>query len=243
MKAFLRKTLQSIREYFLEMLFPRTCLICGKAGDWICYDCLTSIEIIEYQYCPFCKKRVFQEGTCSQHRNKNLNGLFFAVSYQDKIIQRLIKQYKYPPFLKELSFYFAFLIIAHFLASENKIILKDKASSLIIPIPLNIRKIKWRGFNQSQAIAQLLSEYLKISYSFNSLIKTKKTLSQTGLDREERAKNIANSFLIKNHQLIKDKTVFLVDDVVTTGATMEEAARVLKEVGAKEVWGIALARE
>jgi competence protein ComFC len=243
MKRFLRKTMRRVRDFLADILFPRSCVLCGKEGDWICYDCLTAIEIVEYQYCPFCKTRVFQEGTCFKHRSKKLKGLFFATSYHDNTIQKLIKKYKYPPFLKELSFYFTFLIITYLLASENKIILKDKEDSLLVPIPLSKRKMKWRGFNQSQEIARQLSDYLNIPCCSENLVKTKKTLSQTGLKKKEREKNVRNSFKIKNHQLVDNKRIFLVDDVVTTGATMEEAARILKEAGAKEVWGIALARE
>lgn len=242
MKKFLRKTFRNITHYLADTLFPPVCQVCGKEGDWLCYDCLTSIEIVEYQYCPFCRTRVFQEGTCLKHREKNLDGLFFATNYRDKTIQRLIKRYKYPPFLRELSFYFAFLIITHLLASGNKVILANKEDSLLLSVPLEIKRMKWRGFNQSQTIAQVLSKYLKIPYS-DTLIKIKKTPSQTGLDKKEREKNINNVFKIKNHQLIKNKNIYLVDDVVTTGATMEETAHTLKKAGAKEVWGIALARE
>jgi predicted amidophosphoribosyltransferase len=88
-----------------------------------------------------------------------------------------------------------------------------------------------------------LSKFLKIPLANNVLIKVKETLPQVGLTAKEREKNIKGSFLVKNDKEIKNKKIILVDDVFTTGSTMEEACRALKEVGAKQVWGITVARE
>lgn len=232
-----------IKRKVFDILFPAICLNCQTEGNWICQDCLSNIDVLEYQYCPFCKERVFKEGTCKKHRQKNLNGLFFAASYKDPLIKKLIKKFKYPPFLKELALSLSSLIITHFILSENKIIFNDQDVSIFIPVPLSLYKKRWRGFNQSEEITKELSKFLKIPYQVNNLIKIKKTQSQINLSKEERERNIKDSFKIKNPLEIQGKRIFLVDDIFTSGATMEECARVLKQAGVKEVWGIAMARE
>jgi ComF family protein len=233
------------KKFLLDILFPQFCFGCGKEGCLICQDCLMTIEISEYQYCPFCQKpvRVFERGCCQKHRGRALNGLFAATSYQNPLVKKLITNFKYEPYLKSLAKPLAFLIISHFLLSENKLILKEQENSFLIPVPLRVYKKRNRGFNQSEEITKYLSDFFKIPYQFNNLIKIKKTQSQVELKREERERNIRGAFKLKNPQLVRGKRIFLVDDVFTTGATMEEAARVLKTAGAREVWGIVVARE
>jgi len=233
------------KKFLLDTLFPQFCLNCGKEGNLICQDCLSLIEISEYQFCPLCKtpRRVFLEGTCQSHRKMNLDGLFAATSYKNPVVKKLVKNFKYEPFLKNLKEPLVFLIIAHFLLSENKKIFQNPENSLLLPIPLSNFRERWRGFNQSAEIAKLLSDFLKIPLQINNLIKIKNTQPQVELGEKEREKNIKGAFKIRIPEEIKEKIIFLVDDVFTTGTTLEEAARVLKNKGAKEVWGVVVARE
>jgi len=234
---------EGLKNIILDILFPRFCLRCQKEGDWICSDCLSTIDISEYRYCPFCMRRVDKGNICYKHQNKNLDKLFFAVSYENSLIKKAIKKFKYPPFLRELTPYFCYLIVSHFLLIKNKTILEDKNNSLLIPVPISSFKKRWRGYNQSEEIAKQLSISLKIPILIDNLIKNKKTQPQFKLSKDERIENVKNVFEIKNAREVKDKRIFLVDDVFTTGATMEECARVLKNAGAKKVFGIAIARE
>ena len=137
----------------------------------------------------------------------------------------------------------AYLIIAHFDITKNKLFQKTGENSVFIPIPLHKTKKRKRGFNQSELIAKELSKSLNIPLKTDILVKTKKTQTQTNLTKEQRAENVKNAFIIKNPQSIEGKTVFLVDDVFTTGSTMKECAKTLKKAGATYVWGIAVARE
>ncbi len=240
---FLFINYEKFKNIILDIFFPRFCLRCQKEGDWICPDCLSTISILEYEYCPFCMQRISEEVICYKHQNKNLDKLFFAVSYENSFIKKAIKKFKYPPFLRELTPYFCYLIISHFLLIENKTILEDKNNSLLTPVPISSFKKRWRGYNQSEEIAKQLSISLKIPVLINNLIKIKKTQPQFNLSKDERMENVKNVFEIKNAQEIQGKRVFLVDDVFTTGATMEECSRVLKNAGVKNVFGIAIARE
>ena len=234
---------KKFKNIIIDILFPRFCLKCQKEGDWICPDCLSTISILEYEYCPFCMQRISEKNTCSKHQNKNLDKLFFAISYENSLTRKVIKKFKYPPFLRELTPYFCYLIISHFLSIKNKTILEDKDNSFLIPVPISPSRKRWRGYSESEEIAKQLSISLKIPISTNNLIKIKKTEPQSKLPKIQRIENVKNVFKIKNAQEIEDKRIFLVDDVFTTGATMEECARTLKNAGARNVFGIAIARE
>ena len=224
--------------------FPKKCIVCGKEGELLCQDCLSLVDIFDSQFCPFCKRprKVYgKAGKCLEHRNKKLDGLFAATSYQDKVVNKAIKMFKYNPFLKGLAKPLAYLIVTHLSLTENKDILSRK-KSVFTPIPLHPSRKRWRGFNQSEEIAKELSSFFNIPLTC-ALKKIKKGKNQVNLSAEERKKNVKDSFSLDRKEKIKEKTVFLVDDIFTTGATMEEAAKILKSAGAKEVWGIAIARE
>jgi len=228
----------------LDIIFPKFCVICKRQGYLVCPDCLSLIEIMEYRYCPFCQRRVMsKEGKCKLHRYLKLDGLYFAASYNNIVVKTLIKKFKYQPFIKELSKPLSQLIIAHLHSIDNKIFLEDKENSLLLPVPIHKSKKRWRGFNQAEEIAKNLSICLGLPLKANNLQKIKKTKPQAYLKKSERIKNINGVFKIKNPPQIQGKRIFLVDDVFTTGSTMEECARVLKAAGAKKVWGIAIARE
>lgn len=234
-----------LKKILLETFLPQFCLICKKQGTLICLDCLHTIEITERNFCPFCSfpHRVFEQGKCNKHRTKKLNGLFFAGQYTQPIIKKLIARFKYEPYLKNLSQPCAYLIIAHFVLTKNNIISTNTEKAILVPIPSRGKRQRERGYNQSALIAKDLSYFLDIPLVVNNLVKIKRTKPQVGLSREKREQNLKNSFSVKYPQLIKAKKVFVVDDVFTTGSTMEEAAKTLKKAGAREVWGIAVARE
>jgi ComF family protein len=116
---------------------------------------------------------------------------------------------------------------------------------LFCAVPLHKSKLKQRGFNQAEEIAKHLSNFLDIPFLSDVLIKTKKTLPQMSLNKDQRLKNVSDCFKInpqKKNQIAK-KNILLVDDVFTTGATMEECAKILKENRAQSVWGVVVARD
>ena len=152
----------------------------------------------------------------------------------------MIHQLKYEPYAKELSSTLASLIITHFNLIQKSF---DGDNYILLAVPITKKKLKQRGYNQSEEIAKALSENLQIPLLKSCLLKIKETPPQMTLSREEREKNIKGVFSVENKELIGNKKILLVDDVYTTGSTMEECARVLKKAGAREVWGIAVARE
>jgi ComF family protein len=220
---------------FWDLIFPKRCINCGREGGYLCEDCLSLVEINPFIYC-LCEK-MEKRSKCENCKNKNLDKLLSATSFNNHIVKEAIHKLKYG-FIEELSIPLALLVLNHLQTINCQI----DNSFVIVPVPMHIKKKKRRGFNQSEEIAKLISESTGIKLSTN-LIKTKETRSQMELNRNERIENIKNCFEIKNKIDIENKTILLFDDVYTTGTTMDECAKILKENGAKEVWGLSVARE
>jgi len=214
----------NIKNFLLDLFFPKFCFSCHREGEYLCLDCQATLEI---------------SGIHQKEKLSNLNDLYFATDYQKPLVKNLIQRFKYEPFIKELAKPLTSLIIEHFQLLDQK---PDFSDFVLIPVPLEKKKLKWRGFNQAEEIGKELSEFLNIEILNNVLIKTKETLPQVELSDEERKENIKGAFFCQSPEKIKERKILLVDDVYTTGSTMEEAARVLKKSGAKEVIGIVIAR-
>lgn len=239
---------KQIANFLLELFFPSFCLGCRKEGTFLCADCKATLEISEHSYC-LCGKNPLRlpfgeaGGKCYKCRDKKLSGLYSALPYEERALaKKLIRQFKYEPRVKSLAGDLASIMAEHLLIT-GKNTEKIWQNSVLIPVPLEKSKMKERGYNQSEELAKKLSETIKTPLACGILVKIKKTESQMELSKEEREKNLKGAFLVKNPSKIKGKKVFLIDDVYTTGSTMEECARILRKSGAKEAWGIAIARE
>ena len=238
----MKKIFAKIKEFLTDIFFPRFCLGCGKEGAWLCQDCLSILEIRDIASCSVCLRRVIDFKVCPSCKNKTgLAGLFWALSYEKPLVKKIIHQYKYEPLIRELAQPLANIIISHLLLVEA-----DKNNFLndfvLVPLPLHAKRKKWRGFDQAQELSKEIGNYFDIPVLDNILTRQKETPPQAELGKEEREKNIKDAFLCKNKNLITGKKIFLVDDVYTTGATMQEATKILKSAGAKEIWGLVIAR-
>jgi len=247
------------KDFLLDLFFPKFCLGCQKEGTFLCDDCRALLDISEFSYC-LCEangapKRLLinkptdsQIGKCPKCQDKRLSGLYFALPYKDNILtKKLIYQFKYTPYLKDLAKTLASILIEHFVIS-GKNINSIWENSILIPVPLDKKKLKIRGYNQSEELAKELSKFLNIPVVSNVLVKIKHTAPQMELSKIEREKNLEGAFAIKvggtsDVPPFLGKKIFLVDDVYTTGCTMQECAKILKKAGAKQVWGIVIARE
>ena len=240
---------KQISNFVKELLFPSFCLGCKQEGTFLCEDCKATLEISEYNYC-LCNKNPTRlqfdqnkNGKCYICKDKKLSGLYSALPYKEKVLTRkLIHNFKYEPYIKSLAKVLSKILIEHLVLAKNNTN-QIWENSILIPVPLEKRKMKKRDYNQAEELAKELSKVINIPLVTNVLMKTKSTSSQMKLKKEEREKNVKDAFSIKNHEQIQDKKIFLVDDVYTTGSTMEECAKTLKDVGVKSVWGIVIARE
>jgi len=211
---------------FLDLLFPIKCQGCGKEGDYLCDDCLA----------------LFDFAREPARDIKEINSLYFAVDYNNPMIKKLLHSFKYAPFAKDLSCSLSSVIITYFKLMEKKPPFLEKENFCFVPIPLSSKRLRWRGFNQSEEIAKILSAYYAIPMK-KALIKTKETKPQTELNKEQRKKNLIDSFEFVYSNLKQNENVVLVDDVITTGSTLSEAAKALRKAGVKKVYAVALARD
>ena len=266
------KKISKTKEFLLDLFFPKFCLGCRKEGVYLCDDCRALLDITEFDYC-LCNTKPQRlslspphqtelwcgdkqkSGKCNRCQYKKLSGLYFALPYKEKALtKKLIYQFKYQPYLKDLAKTLASILIEHLVISgknTDEIWNPKGIPGVLIPVPLDKKKLKTRGYNQSEELAKELSKTLKIPVISNVLTKIKATKPQMELSKSEREKNLLEAFAVKTPEncgvsdtpQFSGKKVFLVDDVYTTGSTMEECAKVLRNAGAKQVWGIAIARE
>jgi ComF family protein len=238
-----------LETFILDILFPITCLSCGKTGEWICEKCLVKIPLKIDQVCPFCERKITPGGRiCFEcHKHSPLDGLLVSTSYKNEIVSASVHNYKYR-FVEDLHVPLGKILIRAFLNSDLSI------PDLIIPIPLHSRRLRYRGFNQAKLLADYLSANLtpglSIPVANNLIIRSRYTSPQMKIkDYQKRKKNLEGAFEVaKNcvrnlYQTLENKRVLLVDDIATTGATLFECAKVLKNAGAKEVLALVIARQ
>lgn len=231
------KKLQNIKKYCLDLLFPVFCLGCKKEGVWICEKCLKTIPINQKFLFP--QAEIFFNGIDPNISLNNLDGILVASSYHDQLLNKAIKTFKYN-FAFDLKKPLGNILI-NFLRQFE---LSNKDEFLLIPVPLHKKRLIWRGFNQSELLTQEISAFFNLEMNSEILKRLKNTQPQTELNKKERINNIKNIFLISDYlsAQILNKKIILVDDVSTTGSTLEEAGRILKKAGFKRVWGLVLAR-
>jgi ComF family protein len=212
--------------HIFDFLLPRICPGCNNKlttqGNPVCSECLNSILLAdkvrlqkEYNH-HFASKKIIQDFYSKYvfETDNTLQHVIHALKYK--------KQFKLGVFLGEIL--------------AEGINTKDWQIDLIVPVPIHHLKKAERGYNQSDYIVKGLSKELNIPYSTKLLKRTKYTESQTGLHINERAENVANAFKVKNQKVIFGKNVLIVDDVITTGATIQECARALVDGGATRVY-------
>ncbi|HOW60916.1 MAG TPA: phosphoribosyltransferase family protein [Candidatus Moranbacteria bacterium] len=227
----------------LDILFPITCISCGKEDEWICQDCLSNIFIKNEHVCGICEKVITPDGkTCLACKKKSaLGALITAVSYKNPTVAQAVHFYKYR-FIPDLHIQLGNLMIKAI--QKTDLPLPD----IIIPIPLHPRRLRWRGFNQSALLAKHISLKLlpgtEILMDEKILIRKKYTFPQMKISSyQQRKENIKGAFSITNPEKIKSKTILLIDDIATTGSTIFECTRILKDSGAKEIYAAVIARQ
>ena len=175
--------------------------------------------------------------TCPHCRNKTAIHTFLSpLPYHHPIVSLLIHELKYRR-IRALGPVCAERIVSYL--AYYRAILPPRA--IIIAIPLHPRKERVRGFNQALLIASEVSKRLQIPVESRCLIRTTWHAPQSALSASLRRKNVEHIFQVPNPRSIRSKTILLFDDIKTTGATLEEAARVLKKAGAKAIWAITFA--
>ena len=227
-------------QHALDAVFPPQCLGCKKyAQTYLCHQCFNSIPLNVDFVCLGCGVKTESQKPCPECISRwSLDGLYVATQYSHPLLEKVIKGYKYR-FIDSLSVPLAKLM-GRYLVSIKESPFKD--NPLLVSVPLHPRRFRWRGFNQSDLLAKELSINFGLEY-INCLVKNKATQPQAEQkDKESRMNNIGSSFRCINSEVVKGRSILLIDDICTTGATLNECARVLKESGAQIVFGFTVAR-
>jgi len=223
-----------------DLVYPRHCILCKKAilhtdrNIPLCIYCQSSIRANTPPFCTKCSRHLespLGQEFCSecQDTRPHFDSAWGACIY-DNSMRKLIHALKYGSKVS-LRHYFNELILS-FLETYH---VDLSCHNLVIPIPLHPVRARERGFNQSEVIAHLIAEHLCIPSSRNNLIRVKNTRNQAVLRQKERWTNIKGAFKIKHPSEFKKKSILVIDDLLTTGATASESARILKAAGAKRV--------
>ena len=223
---------------FEKSLMPEfSCLACGReckdTNTLICEDCKNVLIKISGYVCEKCGnplphgQRVCDECKTTEHIFDKARAVYIFDDLSSKIVYRL-KYYGN----KYTANHIAKLLISPMLEFGE--------INYLVPVPLHEQRLKERGYNQSELIANALGELTSIPVLTNVLIRKLNTETQTGKTKAERAANVVGAFAVLNKNAIKDKNIVLLDDVFTTGATVDECARVLKRAGAKKVYVLTL---
>jgi competence protein ComFC len=220
----------------IDLVFPAFCLVCGTEGTYLCSGCSGKLQRLEKQKCLICQKPSAFGLTHSECSKSKIDGIISVLDYHNPQTKTIIETFKYK-FVAELSSELAVLMHGEI---QNLELGEYFTGFTVIPVPLHRQRLRWRGFNQSQLLAHELSTILTAHYDNKVITRIKNTKPQVRLTKEQRKQNISNAFLILKPPPLK---CLIVDDVVTTGSTLNEIAKALKKSGAKEVWAITIAAD
>lgn len=215
----------SFKNFVLDLLFPIQCLGCGQEGNFIC---------------PACFEKIPLEQKIIYFKKSPLIGSIIASSYKSPLLKEAIHKYKYS-FVKGLAKPLGQLMIKA--SQEQPWLMSGKV--VFVPVPLHQKRLRWRGFNQAELLAQETGQALNIPLINDVLKRAKHGAPQAQIkNSQEREKNVKEVFGLRRPLTanLQHSTIVLVDDVSTTGATLKECARVLKKAGAQKIWGLVLAK-
>ncbi|MBP7177283.1 MAG: ComF family protein [Thermoclostridium sp.] len=215
-------------EYILRLFFPPRCISC---------DCLLPIDM-EGVLCRDCEEDipVLKNREFINPAGNSIGRIFSAFDYE-KGIRKAIHNLKFNdrPENAAALVKLALPRISQFLFEAQPHCAKSSRYDIIIPVPIHFRRKQQRGYNQSELLAKNLAKQTKVAFYPRALTKSIHTPPQSSLGRGERLRNLTKAFRLKNPETVRGKRVLLVDDVMTTGSTLEHCARVLTEAGATQV--------
>lgn len=219
---------------FLDILFPPTCTVCGEEGAWVCSDCIAGFAPCENNRCPLCAKPFYRGFLCLTCRDQSaLSQCCSSFAYTDAL-KTAVHAIKFGGARLSIPLLIPFLC-------DTWRMLGNDAVDCVMPIPLHVRRERERGYNQAELFARGVAEHIKKPLLTDILIRTRETKAQAELSREERRVNTQGAFSCRAGGTTAGASVLLIDDVCTTGATLEQAARTLREAGAREVNALTLA--
>ena len=235
----MKKLLQMFGNQFLQLLFPRRCPVCDgivqPAGEMVCVGCLPKLKLLTPPWCMRCGKKLRDEGEyckeCSDGKHDFSRG---RCLYEYDSAAASLYRFKYSGRREYAAFYGEQTV--EYLGEFIRGVQPDA----IIPIPLHRKRRAKRGYNQAELLAREIGKRMGIPVRTKLLLRVKNTTPLKQLNPKERQNNLKKAFLITGND-VKLKTILLVDDIYTTGSTMDEAARTLRRAGVENICYVALA--
>lgn len=214
-------------EKILNLIFPNVCGFCNEIDkNSLCKNCELSLEKYEIN----CIKDYTKDN------QKYFDYQYSALKYENIVREKIIK-YKF----NENSYLYK--TFAKIIIKNKKVYGFLKLYDIIISVPMHKLKKSIRGYNQSELLAKEIAELMELKFAKNVLIKVKNTEVQSTLTKKQRVENVKNAFSITDNTKIKDKKIILIDDIYTTGSTVNECSRILKNAGAKEICVVTIAKD
>ncbi|MHB9036249.1 MAG: ComF family protein [Armatimonadota bacterium] len=223
----------------LDLIYPPYCLVCGMVGDdYLCAKCIEEIDVIGEQYCRRCAMPC-ESYVCHDCREREFAFEFesaCSAGVYDGVLRKAIHALKYDKHIA-IADQLGDLMVRCFPHRQfsGKI-------DLIVPIPIHRARLLERGFNQSIELSRRMGGRMSLPVETRVLYKSRNTRHQVELPQDQRVFNLEGAFIVRNADLISGKRVLLVDDVFTTGSTLNEAAKVLRAAGALSVYAYTLAK-
>lgn len=236
-----------LASWLAGLVFPIRCIGCGELqthGQYVCRTCLALVKFSPSAECIGCKEPATLGQTCSecQANGWHLDRVFSVTRLSQPLVERMVKVMKYQ-FVSAMSDS-CFILLKRYARrlAKRKYMLTDQ-NPLITPVPLHPYRMRWRGFNQSELIARQLASFFQLVCQPSVLTRSRSATPQAEIEnRSERLENVHGQFTCSQPQLVANKTILLIDDVVTTGATLNECALMLKQHGALSVCALVFAR-
>lgn len=233
-----RTFFQKSSRFLFDLLLPPHCVNCKTLTDWLCQDCLNRISFTTDPVCERCGTPLSTNGRfgCKQCQNNPLqfiDGIRAASYFEDNPIRPAIHFLKYRNH-KAIASTLARILVDAFRRYNLSV-------DVIVPVPLHTSRLRERGYNQSELLAAEVGSFLNLPVDTDTLHRIRKTRSQMSLTASERHQNVVDAFSCRSNNLA-GQTVLLIDDVCTTGTTLDACAAALKDSGALSVWGLTLAK-
>ena len=227
-----------------SLLYPPACTICSAsvaASEYLCAECDAKITRIVPPFCAKCSEpfagAISGAFTCANCDHRTLHFDAAVAAYRSRgIVRRVMLDFKYGR-----QIHLRHPVARWLLAALDDERLRSRRFNIIIPVPLHPARERQRGFNQASLLAELVSAHVSIQAK-PALERIRYTTTQTAFDRAERMENLHGAFRLRKNADVRDLHVLLIDDVLTTGSTLSECARVLKEAGARSVHAATAAR-
>ncbi len=234
------KQLGKLVWWIRELLFPRRCPVCDEpvkpAGKKICRKCRHKLVYVSADYCMKCGKPLGESTLefcrdCQKRKHEFVQGRSL---YEYKSAAKAIYKFKYGNRREYAEFF------GEELADKYRDVIVQWNAEAILPVPIHKNRKKKRGFNQSSLLAKELSKHVEVPVIDNFIVRSKDTTPLKELTGIERQNNLKKAFKIVRND-VKLSTIIILDDIYTTGSTVDEMARVLKETGIQKIYVLTLA--